>query len=180
MAKKKETNEYTGLDVVKIRLVKEASMLSDEPVRDVEDAVNVIKKYLSDFDREAFCILNLANDGKPISVNVASIGTLNGALVTPRETFKSCILSNAAGFIAFHCHPSGNPKPSRDDAEVTQRLRDAGKVLDIKMVDHIIVGCGSEMTFSFAAEGLMTADDIIYEYSNRVAERRTERYHDGR
>ena len=175
MAKKKETNEYAGLDVVKIRLVKEASMLSEEPVRDVDDAVNVIKKYLSDFDREAFCILNLATDAKPISFNIVSVGTLNAALISPRETFKSCILSNAAGFIAFHCHPSGNPKPSRDDAISTQRLKEAGEILDIKMVDHIIVGCGNDRSYSFAADGLLHADNVVTAYENQYGFRDWER-----
>lgn len=105
---------------------------------------------MSGFDREVFAILNLASDGKPINMNIVSIGTLNSALVSPRDVFKSSILSNAAAFIAYHCHPSGNPKPSQEDFEVTQRLRDAGAILEIKMVDHIIVGCGRDRSFSFA------------------------------
>lgn len=91
-------------------------------------------------------------------MNVVSIGTLNQALVSPREVFKSSILSNAAGFFAFHCHPSGNPSPSREDAIATQRLKEAGELLEIQMVDHLIVGCGSGRSFSFRGEGLMNGD----------------------
>ena len=149
-------------------------MLSDDPIHDAGDATRLVQDFLKDFDREAFCILNLATDGKPINFNIASVGTLNAALISPREAFKSCILSNAAGFIAYHCHPSGNPKPSREDAITTQRLKDAGKLLDIKMVDHIIVGCGNDRSFSFSAEGML-GDNIVHEYENRFGYRDWER-----
>lgn len=92
--------EYGELEVVNVRLVKEPSIISETPVRTADDAAQLIKSLLSQFDREAFCILNVASDGKPISMNVVSIGTLNQALVSPREVFKSSILSNASGFIA--------------------------------------------------------------------------------
>ena len=115
-------------------------MISETPVRTSEDAAQLIKDMLSQFDREVFCILNVASDGKPISMNIVSIGTIDQALVSPREVFKSSILSNAAGFLAFHCHPSGNPTPSRTDAVTTQRLKEAGELLEIRMVDHLVVG----------------------------------------
>ena len=159
MTKEKEkTTEYGSLEVVNVRLVKEPSLISDTPVTSSDDAVALIKDLISQFDREVFCILNMAADGKPISMNVVSIGTLNQALVSPREVFKSSILSNAASFIAYHCHPSGNPKPSQEDFEVTQRLREAGAILDIKMVDHIIVACGRDRSFSFASNNYLEGD----------------------
>ena len=129
-----KADEYGELNVVNIRLVKEPSIISDEPVRCSDDASRLIRELLSGFDREVFAILNLASDGKPINMNVVSIGTLNASLVSPREVFKSSILSNAACFIAYHCHPSGNPKPSLEDFEATQRLREAGAILDIKII----------------------------------------------
>lgn len=167
-------NEYGELQVVNIRLVKEPSIISDEPITTAADASGLIKKLIQEFDREAFCVLNVANDGSPISMNIASVGTLNAALVSPREVFKSSILSNAAGFLCFHCHPSGNPKPSRDDAITTQRLRDAGEVLDIKMLDHIIVGCGSGRTYSFAAEDMLHGD-IVGKFDDMKRNREFER-----
>ena len=153
-----KADEYGELNVVNIRLVKEPSIISEEPVRCSDDASRLIRELLSGFDREVFAILNLASDGKPINMNVVSIGTLNQALVSPREVFKSSILSNASGFLAFHCHPSGNPAPSREDAAATQRLKEAGELLEIQMVDHLIVGCGSGRSFSFRGEGLMNGD----------------------
>lgn len=161
MTKEKENmNGYGSLDVVNVRLVKEPSFISDTPVTSSDDAVTLIKDLISQFDREVFCILNMASDGKPISMNVVSIGTLNQALVSPREVFKSSILSNAAAFMAFHCHPSGNPSPSREDAEATQTLKEAGDLLGIRLVDHLVVGCGSGKSFSFQSEGMLVGDVV--------------------
>ena len=161
--------EYGELEVVNVRLVKEPSIISETPVRTADDAAQLIKSLLSQFDREAFCILNVASDGKPISMNVVSIGTLNASLVSPREVFKSSILSNAACFIAYHCHPSGNPKPSLEDFEATQRLREAGAILDIKMADHIIVACGRDRSFSFASNNYLEGNwkDNYQNFKNR-------------
>ena len=164
-----KADEYGELNVVNIRLVKEPSIISDEPVRCSDDASRLIRELLSGFDREVFAILNLASDGKPINMNVVSIGTLNASLVSPREVFKSSILSNAACFIAYHCHPSGNPKPSLEDFEATQRLREAGAILDIKMADHIIVACGRDKTFSFASNNYLEGNgkDNYQNFKNR-------------
>ena len=164
-----KADEYGELNVVNIRLVKEPSIISEEPVRCSDDASRLIRELLSGFDREVFAILNLASDGKPINMNVVSIGTLNASLVSPREVFKSSILSNAACFIAYHCHPSGNPKPSLEDFEATQRLREAGAILDIKMADHIIVACGRDKTFSFASNNYLEGNwkDNYQKFKNR-------------
>ena len=162
-------SEYGELNVVNIRLVKEPSIISDEPVRCSDDASRLIRELMSGFDREVFAILNLASDGKQINMNVVSIGTLNASLVSPREVFKSSILSNAACFIAYHCHPSGNPKPSLEDFEATQRLREAGAILDIKMADHIIVACGRDRSFSFASNNYLEGNwkDNYQNFKNR-------------
>ena len=81
----------------------------------------------------------------------------------------TAILSNAACFIAYHCHPSGNPKPSLEDFEATQRLREAGAILDIKMADHIIVACGRDKTFSFASNNYLEGNwkDNYQKFKNR-------------
>ncbi len=151
MPKKKE-NE---LKVVNIRLVKEPSLYSDEPIRSSEDVMKVIAKELASYDREVFLVLNLKLNGQVINMNLCSIGTLNASLVSPREVFKSSILSNAAAFIAIHNHPSGNLEPSQEDKDITKRLLECGKILDIRMMDHIIVAGESGEIFSFKQEGIM-------------------------
>ena len=170
----KNKGEYCELEVLNVRLVKEPSIISETPVRTSEAAAELIKNMLSQFDREVFCILNVASDGKPISMNIVSIGTIDQALVSPRDVFKSSILSNAAAFLAFHCHPSGNPIPSRTDAVTTQRLKEAGELLEIRMVDHLVIGCGSGRSFSFREEGLFDGD-VVKNYSRFKAEKEQER-----
>lgn len=171
----KNKGEYSELEVVNVRLVKEPSMISETLVRTSEDATQLIKDMLSQFDREVFCILNVASDGKAYQHDIVSIGTIDQALVSPREVFKSSILSNAAGFLAFHCHPSGNPTPSRIDAVTTQRLKEGrGNFLEIRMVDHLVVGCGSGRSFSFSREGLFDGD-VVKNYNRFKAEKEQER-----
>ena len=172
MTKVMESNRaYNELEVVNVRLVKEPSIISEKPIGSPNDAVELISQFMSEFDREVVCVLNIATDGKPISMNVASIGTLNSALVSPRDILKSTILANASAFIMLHCHPSGNPRPSREDAITTQRLKEAGDVLEIKMVDHIIVGCGNESRFSFMEKGLLQSNDVVASYDDYFDDR---------
>jgi len=79
---------------------------------------------------------------KVIGINTVSIGNLNSCLVHPREVFKPAILSNTAAIILGHNHPSGDTKPSNEDIEITRRIAEAGKLLSISVLDHIIVGEG--------------------------------------
>ena len=81
------------------------------------------------------------------------IGTLNQSLVHPREVFADAIGDRAAGVICVHNHPSGNIQPSREDIAVTKKLVEAGKIIGIRIMDHVIIGKTSY--FSFQAEGLL-------------------------
>ena len=149
---KKQENE---LKVVNIRLVKEPSLYSTEKIATPDDVLKVIAKELSTYDREVFAILNLKSNGQVINLNICSVGTLNASMISPREVFKSSILSNAAAFIAIHNHPSGSPQPSEEDRTVTKRLAECGKMMDIRMLDHIIVAGESGQMMSFKQDGLM-------------------------
>ena len=144
-----------SLNVVNVRLVKEPSLYSAEPITSPEDVIRIVAKELATYDREVFAILNIKSNGQIINLNICSMGTLNASLVSPREVFKSSILSNAASFIAVHNHPSGSITPSHEDIETTKRLKACGDLLDIRMLDHIIVAAESGDTFSFRENGLM-------------------------
>ena len=98
---------------------------------------------------------NLKLNGQVINMNICSVGTLTNSLVSARDVFKSAILSNAGAFIAVHNHPTGGLEPSQEDKDITKMLIQAGKILDIKMVDHIIVAGESGQMYSFQREGLM-------------------------
>lgn len=151
MARSKENK----INVVNVRLVREPSLYSAEPIKTPEDVLNAVANELKQYDREVFAIINLKTNGQIINLNVCSVGTLSASLISPREVFKSSILSNAAAFIAIHNHPSGNISPSAEDKEVTERLMACGEFLDIKMLDHIIVAGETGKMLSMKSEGLM-------------------------
>ncbi len=104
------------------------------------DAANLVRNFLEDADREMFLIVCLSSKHEPTAIHTVSIGTLNASVVHPREVFKAAILSNATGIIMAHNHPSGDPAPSKEDIILTRRLIDAGELLGITVIDHIIVG----------------------------------------
>ncbi|MDP4145764.1 MAG: JAB domain-containing protein [Bacillota bacterium] len=132
------------VDIVSIKMVKEASMLyKGRKVSSPSDAYKLIKEFLEDADREEMIVCSLDTKNQPTNINVVSIGTLNSSLVHPRELFKVATLSNAASIIVVHNHPSGNPEPSSEDINVTHRLKECGKLLGIDDIEHIIIGDGS-------------------------------------
>ena len=89
--------------------------------------------------QEVFGVLILNTKHKIVAVHEVSRGALNSSLVHPREVFKPAVLHNAAAIICFHNHPSGDTEPSKDDIETTKRLVEAGKIMGIEVLDHIIV-----------------------------------------
>ena len=99
----------------------------------------MIKEKIEGLDREQFIIACLNTKNEPTGISVVAVGSLNKAIVHPREVFKTAILSNAASIIAFHNHPSGDP-PSQQDIQLTNRLYEAGELLGIKLLDHPIIG----------------------------------------
>ena len=124
-----------------------------DPFKDAGDvATYLIRQGYADRDREAFVVLLLDVKHRVIAEEVVTIGILDGALIHPREVFKAAVAGSAAGIIVAHNHPSGDPKPSGQDAEVTKRLHKAGEVLGIPVVDHVIVG-STGAHFSFREQG---------------------------
>lgn len=156
------------LEVVNIRLVKEPSLFSETTVSNARDVVELMRKELLQYDREVMCVLNLKTNGQVINMNIASVGTVNATLISPREIFKSSILSNANSIIILHNHPSGTVTPSKEDLNITGRLAKCSQLLDIPLLDHIIVGGANGKMYSFAENGLM--DDI--ERSSTMSEKR--------
>ena len=128
----------------KVVLVKEKMGRYDLPreTTSPEKAYNAIKAItnVQEEAQEVFGILILNTKNKIVAVHEVSRGELNSSLVHPREVFKPAVLHNAAAIICFHNHPSGDPEPSRDDIEITKRLVEAGKIMGIGILDHIIVG----------------------------------------
>lgn len=129
------------ITIVSIKMVREGSMLYDvRKISSPEDAVNLGRRFLEDADREELIVCCMDIKNQPVSISVVSIGSLNSSIVHPREVFKVAILSNAASIIIFHNHPSGDTTPSNEDIDVTKRLNDAGRLIGIELLDHIIIG----------------------------------------
>ena len=143
------------LEIVNIRLVKEPSIYSEKILDSPQAVVELMGKELAQYDREVLCILNMKTDGQVINMNIVSVGTVNSSLVNPREVFKSSILSNASGIIAIHNHPSGNIRPSREDRNITKRLKECGELMGIELLDHIIIGGTNGKMFSFKSENML-------------------------
>ena len=150
-----------SLRQVGIRLVEEPPLLSPEPMDNPEAAVRVLGKWLSEMDRELFCVVNLNTNLTPINMNVVSMGALNVAYVHPRETMKSAILSNSAYLMLVHNH-LGSLKPSKEDITVTDRIQSAASLMGIPVLDHIIVGRNQEF-FSLRENNVFSFEnDISY------------------
>ena len=91
---------------------------------------------------EKFGIIALNTKNKIAGLHIIAVGGLNQASVEAREIFQQAILNNAASIILFHNHPSGEPKASKEDIRLTKRLDDAGQIIGVKVLDHIIIGEG--------------------------------------
>ncbi|MDD2786426.1 MAG: DNA repair protein RadC [Patescibacteria group bacterium] len=102
---------------------------------------------MRDLKKEHFVVLYLNAKNQLVHKETISMGTLNANLVHPREVFEPALKYSAAQIIAAHNHPSGDPKPSDDDLEVTKRLTEAGKMMGIEIMDHVIVSKNSHLSF---------------------------------
>lgn len=138
-----KTNMYR-LNQVAIRMVEMPPLLSDVPMDGPEAAVKVMADMLEDYDREVVAIVNLQTDGKPINMNVVSMGALDQSIAHPREILKSTILSNASAIMLVHNHPSNKLQPSMDDIATTARVKQLCDLIGVKFLDHIIVGPGRD------------------------------------
>ncbi|WP_417377289.1 JAB domain-containing protein [Gimesia maris] len=111
-----------------------------------QEAMGFFKDYWTDNpanDQEKFVVACLDTKHRVQCVVVVTVGTLDASLVHPREVFKPAFIEGSSAVVVSHNHPSGNPAPSREDHEVTNRLTEAGKLLGITVLDHIIHGDGT-------------------------------------
>jgi DNA repair protein RadC len=137
-----------------------ASSIASNPLKLNERFANsrdIFNRYRAGFlssSRETFICLYLNSKNCLIKESIISIGSLSTSIVHPREVFTPAVHVSAAAMICLHNHPSGDSAPSREDRECTQRLFNAGKLLGINLLDHIVLGF--EDYFSFADAGLLT------------------------
>jgi len=122
-------------------------------VKDSKSAFILFQKELGDLNYESFCILLLNRANKVLKTIRISDGGITGTVVDQRRVFKLALDHNATSIILGHNHPSGQLTPSDADIQLTKKLKEAGVVLDVPVLDHIIVGDGNY--YSFADEGIM-------------------------
>lgn len=122
-------------------------------IRSPEDVYNLLRLNLVAERREHFIALLLDIKNRVMRIETISIGTLDSSLVHPREVYRVLIREGAACWIAAHNHPSGDATPSPEDIAVTRRLQEAGQLLGIELLDHIIIGDG--VFTSFRERGLL-------------------------
>jgi DNA repair protein RadC len=131
----------TRIPIHRVELVREGSVPVDSrAIQGPADAADILRERIGAADREHFVALLLDTRHRVIGLHTVSVGTLNSSQVHPREVFKAAILANAAGVIVGHNHPSGDPEPSTEDLAITARLKQAGEVLGIALLDSLIIG----------------------------------------
>jgi len=143
-------NDYE-LKEVSVRLVLKESggLYSSTPIREAGDAARVLADVMRELDREMVCVVSTDNKLRPISYSVISIGDTCSSVVPIQNTFKVAIMQNASAIFLAHNHPSGLTDPSTDDIQVTKRVVNAGKLLGIQVIDHLIIGAYSGEIYSF-------------------------------
>jgi DNA repair protein RadC len=119
-------------------------------INGVEDAFELFA-WIGNEDQEHFCAAFLNSKGEVLSTRVIHIGTLNMSVVGAREVFREAVRENAASVIVAHNHPSGDPTPSPEDIAITRKLIEVGELLDVKVLDHVIIG--SKGNISLMREG---------------------------
>ena len=155
MKKDKTETPAKRIQILSLRLVREGSILyQTRRISSPKDAVGIGQQFLEDADREQVIVCCLDTKNQPLSISVVSMGILNSSLIHPREIFKTAILTNAASIMLFHNHPSGDPEPSNEDLSITKRIKEAGELMGIELLDHIIIG-SEDRYYSLKEQGLV-------------------------
>jgi len=141
--------------IYEVVLVRKGCVLREyESIKSSAEAARLITTYLKGVDREHLVGLYLDASLHPLGIHTIAIGTVNSLNVHPREVYKPAILLGAVSLFVAHNHPSGNPRPSHNDIQLTTRLVTAGRILGINLRDHVIV-TEQDGFVSFAQRGLI-------------------------
>lgn len=140
------------IDIVSLKLVKESSLLYEpRQCTSVASAYQLVRPFIEEKDREHLVVVGLNTKHEPLIINLVHIGTVNQSIAEPRDIFKPVLLSNSTRYIVAHNHPSGDTTPSTQDKLLTKKLKAAGELLGIELLDHLIIG--GNCYYSFKEEG---------------------------
>jgi len=133
-----------NISFLNLKVVKETSGRYDiqKKVQNPKDIFNIAQKVIraNEYAEENLWLVTLDVKNNITGIFTVSTGTLNSSIVHPREVFKRAVLQNSASIIICHNHPSGDPAPSQEDINITKRIYEAGKILGIELLDHVIIG----------------------------------------
>lgn len=150
-------NQRKLLQMIKVKSLEireiEYSYDKRPKITGMDDVIKAVKPLIADPNKEFFIALYLNTKNGIIKQEVVSVGSLSANIVHPREIFKTACLFSASSIIVAHNHPSGDPTPSRQDIELTKKLAEAGKIMGIDVLDHVIIGHDS--CFGFQENGLL-------------------------
>jgi len=145
---------YSRVPIYDTRLVAEGAFpfTEREQVKSPEGIAAILQEYFARHDREEVLLVMLDTGKTVIGISRLSVGGLSQSIVEPRQVFKAAILGNADAIVLAHNHPSGNPQPSQGDIRLTRRISEAGKLMDVPLIDHLIITKSSGYT-SLAQRG---------------------------
>lgn len=129
-----------------------------------------MRDVLKELGREWVCVVNMDNYSKPVNFNIVSIGSINQSLAPIQNILKSGILSNCSNIMLMHNHPSGDNEPSREDLQLTKRLVEAAKLMDMNVVDHVVIGGQNGDIYSMREHDpdMFTSKEIDLDYIHRM------------
>ena len=138
-SRKQKGTQYTDTFIREVRATYQPTSTQLFAIKGPDDVADFVRSILTDNSREHFVALYLDGANQVASYSIVSIGTANASMVHPREVFQRAILAGAVSIIIAHNHPSGVLTPSDEDHKVTQRLKEAGEIVGIKLLDHLII-----------------------------------------
>ncbi len=133
---------------IKLKLDEKEAIHSSQKIQTPEDAVRILADIFKELDREEIGVVNLDGANHPVNFNIISVGNTTSAIATPSDLYKAALLSNASSILILHNHPSSEVKASSEDLITTRRLVEAGNILGVRVLDHIIVGGRTGETYS--------------------------------
>ena len=175
--------EKYQLDEIRVRLVPGEPLYSSEPVDSARKAVELLSGMMAELDREEVVVLNLDTKLRPVSFHVASIGDRKQSIVDPAAIFRQAIMQNSDSVLLLHNHPSSSIEPSLVDDELTKRITEAGRLMGIPVLDHVIVGGYTGQTYSYREESpdaaMLFQDNrnpyVVSEYKEQQRQSRQDR-----
>lgn len=157
VSRQEEGSTRYRFKVATVHVVREAVPPPKHTATDADKAAEIARMLIPDDDREHFGVMFLDGGNKMLSWYEAHTGGMQSATVDAKVIYRAAILAGAVSLVFFHNHPSGDVKPSQEDHHVTHRLVQAAKLLDLIVLDHIIIGSGTEKYFSFNESGRLNA-----------------------